>query len=504
VLAFAAALVLISPAAAQESYAPSKLTAQQVLAKARAARGFLQSGSYRSAWQSTGSGTTSTGEEYRQGDDYAVTIRDGDITTSYGSTSGEGWRQDPNGTVILESGYRTATDPYSVTIRAVEHGAQEDAARVLGITGTPACVVLELRPKTGLLERRYYDASTWLLRRDEETDYDGDTRVWEYSDFKTAFGYTFAQRIVYHDAHPENARVTQQTTFERASDVRSKLAIPANRPLFDMQGRTSVRIPADFTEEGIIVRVTVNGRGLDFMLDSGSSEVVLDAGVARELGLPIEDVSKGDFSGEYTEGESRLPEMSLGDLHAKNVAITAIPLQVQTPNGQRKIVGLLGGDFFGNGRIEVNFKDETVTLLPASQAPVPAPWVAVPIEIDDLVPRVHAKFNGIDGAFIVDLGAFEAMIYPHFFKQFRPNSQGFVQGQVEGIAGQGVDYREFSFSRFDFGPLSFADATAIVPSGSSFEDVDYDGVLGRNILSNFNLIFDYSQHELYVDSLLGQ
>jgi hypothetical protein len=150
----------------------------------------------------------------------------------------------------------------------------------------------------------------------------------------------------------------------------------------------------------------------------------------------------------------------------------------------------------------VNFKNQTLAVAAPSKAAPDGTWSAVPIEVDDMVPRAHAKFNAVDGAFVVDLGADETLLYPHFFRQFHPAKQGDVLGQMEGIAGQGVDFRRYTFSRFDFGDLAFADASADVTGGTKFEELDYDGLLGRNILDNFNLIFDYPDEKLYLQSLV--
>ncbi len=285
---------------------------------------------------------------------------------------------------------------------------------------------------------------------------------------------TFPQTITYRDAAPENT-----------------ISLPAATP---------VAIPADFTPHGIIVRVTIRGRGLDFELDSGASDLVLDAGVARELGLAVSDVHKESFSGAYSEGRSIASDFSVGTLHAQNVAITAITFSRMV--GERKVVGLLGGDFFLSERVAVNFKNGTLAVSPASTDAPAGTWSAIPIQVDDFIPRMHAKFNAVDGAFVVDLGADVTMLYPHFFRQFHPKNKGDVLGQMEGIAGEGVDYRQYTFSRFDLGDMAFADVTAAVTSGSKFEDIDYDGLLGRNILNNFNLVFDYPSGKLYLQSLV--
>ena len=52
--------------------------------------------------------------------------------------------------------------------------------------------------------------------------------------------------------------------------------------------------------------------------------------------------------------------------------------------------------------------------------------------------------------------------------------------------------------RFDFGDSALEGGTAIVPEGTNWEDEDYDGTLGRDILSTFDLLFDYANHRLYV------
>jgi hypothetical protein len=324
--------------------------------------------------------------------------------------------------------------------------------------------------------------------------------VEEFDDFQSSYGATFARSTSYHDGHPENTERSHLTSFERVAASPSRFAIPQSRPLFDTQGRAAVTIPADFTPDGIIVRVTIAGRGLDFVLDSGAQDIVLDSGVARQLGLAVSNIRKGNLSGDFTVGQTRVPDFSLGDLTAHNVAIAAIPYNEMVDT--RKVVGLLGGDFFSNGRISVNFKDHTVQLLSSSGAAPSAPWVPIPIEIDDLTPRAHAKFNGVEGAFTVDLGAFETMLYGHYFSQFNPKGKADVIGYVVGVAGKDDAYREYTFSRFDFGSLAFADASAIVPEGKSWEEQDIDGLLGRNILENFNLIFDYPNQKLYVDSMV--
>ena len=270
--------------------------------------------------------------------------------------------------------------------------------------------------------------------------------------------------------------------------------------LFDVGNRTTVQIPADFTEHGIIVRATVGGRGLDLEVDSGATDSVIDADVARQLGLRLSHLRRGTFSGDFEYASTEIPELHLGDLTALHVAMIATPFSHML--GDRRVVGLLGANFFSGARVEVNFSKQILSIgTPSISAPA-GKWTAMPIEIIDRLPTVSAKFNGIAGSFIVDLGADKTALFPHYFAKFHPNKPGEVIGKVMGVAGKAYGYREYIFGRFDLGALAFADAPVTVAEGTGFESKTYDGLLGRNILSQFNLIFDYPHHELYVQSMV--
>jgi hypothetical protein len=491
-----AAYALCVAALAGGSYVPTTLTVQEVLAHARAARGSLQRGTYREVLRTTGDGTTAQTDVYERGDDYSETTRDdGGFTTADGYVHGVGWEQDENGTVATVLGRRPRADPYGASLRMLT-----DETSVLGITKTvPAEAVLRLVPHRGLVQLRFYDVRTWLLRRVTTTDYDGRTFTYEYSDFRTAYGRTFPQRIVYRDGYPQNARQTQVLSFERVAAAAAVFSVPPTHPVFDLGGRALVRIPAAFTPDGIIVRGTVAGRGLDFEVDSGASVSAINVDVAKQLGLKLYAKREGWFSGAYDVSETRIGDLALGDLHARNFAIEAVPFSRTI--GDREIVGILGGDFFASGRVDIDFTHRTLALLAPSKAAPPTPWVSIPIEVDGLVPRVRAAFNGVEGTFIVDLGASATMLYPHYFSQFHPSGVTGAQGEVEGIAGDPVDYRSYQFSSFDLGDLAFADAIVIVASGKQFEALSDDGLLGRSTLRNFNLIFDYPNQRLYVENM---
>lgn len=50
----------------------------------------------------------------------------------------------------------------------------------------------------------------------------------------------------------------------------------------------------------------------------------------------------------------------------------------------------------------------------------------------------------------------------------------------------------------EFGGIHFGDAAVFVPSSSTFNLSDYDGILGRDVLSQYQLFFDYAKRRLYI------
>jgi hypothetical protein len=53
------------------------------------------------------------------------------------------------------------------------------------------------------------------------------------------------------------------------------------------------------------------------------------------------------------------------------------------------------------------------------------------------------------------------------------------------------------------GDWVFGDVQVSVPSTVSAQEMDYDGLIGRDTLSNFNLIFDYRNRQLWFKPIDG-
>ena len=196
--------------------------------------------------------------------------------------------------------------------------------------------------------------------------------------------------------------------------------------------------------------------------------------------------------------DTRASDFAVGDLHAGTVALSTAAFQEQL-QGQR-IVGLLGADFIASGALEVNFEKHAVTMYASVPPDLAARgWSVLPLRLDYNVPLIKAQFSGKDGNFIADLGADFSTLYPHYFSQFQikipwgePDRESMVT-----IGGKPFGVKHFTMNRMILGDLIFGNVQVVVPSESYAQEVDYDGLIGRDTLSSFNLIFDYKNRQLW-------
>ena len=471
----------------------------------RKAEGSLARGTYHIVMRGVIDGDATVDETYLDSRGYKTTETAGGFTSSWGAYDGQSWYQDPNGLVQSVSGAYSEHDPIEIAVRTFDTGA--GGAKILGMTtGSPAMYAVAVNPTSGLRETRYYDGQTYLLRKVELQDYDGRTRTSEYDDYRRVSGRMVPFTRTYEADFYKSSHRYDVVTYEPVRPGTADLRIPTSRTLFDLQGRDSVTIPADFTDDGIIVRVNVGQRGLDLLLDSGSSSIVVNASVATQLGLATHNKRIQSFGGLFSLSDARVGDVSIGPLHAASMAINVAPVDDEVAETQR-VVGLLGCDFIASGALEVDFAHKTLTMY--AQPPTDLDtrgWTEVPITLDDCVPLTKATFSAVPGQFILDLGAYDTVLYDHYFQHFK-NSINPVHGDPSintgsFIGGDAVRFQGYTMRTFGIGNLLFADAAVDVPLTTRVQARDYDGLLGRETLSNFDILFDYAHQRVYLKPAL--
>jgi len=419
-------------------------------------------------------------------------VQNGQYVTASGVYNGQGWNQDENGLVLIRSDFRRFVDPNNVALLHPEDPANQ--VRVLGLTQSqPQEYVIEANPPGGSDQYRYYDAKTFLLDRFVTLDADMHQHVTEFSDYRPVFGTMRPFHIHSYDGRPQNDTVTDTVSVEKAPAGSPPVTMPVSRRLFDLD--KPMVVPATFGRSGIIVRVTINGRGLDFLLDSGAAGLAIDPGVAHQLGLRTYGVSNQTIGGDVDISRTRVPELQVGPLQLKDVTFSVVPLS--RSDGNSRIVGILGCDFIASAVLGIDFQKSTVTMYPPPFDSHAIGAFALPLQLDDGIPRVEASFEGVPGFFLVDTGAMGTVAYQTYVEKLKssaPLEEGLNLSAVGGV----IPAQLKRLTDLEFGGIHFGDAAVFVPSSSTFNLSDYDGILGRDVLSQYQLYFDYAKRQLYI------
>ncbi|HEY7995026.1 MAG TPA: aspartyl protease family protein [Candidatus Eremiobacteraceae bacterium] len=455
-----------------------------------------------------GRGMTETDTELRSGGDYVLTSQVGQVTTAEGRAHGQQWRQDENGYTRMMTGIHSEDQRSADALQKAMHGDPSLSVRLLGEVSVPVrAYVVELDPDGGRLEWLFFETTSGRLVRREES-IDRVRVVWTFDDFRATDGVVQPWHEHYTDTFVDDELDKRTTQLAYGVSIpQNALAIPASSPRLRFPpGVTDVRVPAIFGDDGgIIVRITIAGRGLDLALDSGTYDIVIDSGTASSLGL-VTFKNRGHTTSTSAETTSAVvPQMTIGPLSMQNVAIECLPF-TDNPDAAHKVVGLLGYDFFAGVVVKVDYLNHTVDAIdPAAFKPPPGQSFTVPVRLDDRVPMIDAWVgSGSAGNFIVDTGSVDLAVSENFVKanahdlahlSYQYKSQLYYPIEFrEGVGGV-FDVVKFQARTFQIGQEEFGDV-GLVEADQFVSGEDLDGLVGYPILEYFDLYFDYENATL--------
>ena len=510
--AFAAASPTLSPDAPPPGMVPSSSTVGAVLTAWRAAEGkaIKKVSTDVEVDAITAFGLTGTDRTVSTGDDFRDTFTLGPITTESGSYKGQRWRKNENGIVVLETGVHKRNQIDSQALRNADSTANAGVTLAGEVDRPTSAYILKVNPPNGRLEWLYIDKKTMLLDRSDEA-YPAKRLMITYDDYRAVNGVMEPWHTHISDGWPAN-----ETDTKILSDVVGQVVADADvkipeggAPIVTFPlNATTVKLPARVDNGAVIVRLTINGRGLDFQLDSGASGILLDSEVAKELGIKTFGESVQTTMGSYDATQAVVPEIDFGALTLRNTYVECLPFTQQVGVGT-KIVGLLGFDFIANAVVSVDYDSGAVTAsLPGAFEP-PVNTIAVPVSLDDGVPFVQVQVGeSVGDHFILDTGADSIVIFSQFADAHPKDVADKGLGKsimqylpyitASGVGGE-ISMGLAQLASYHFGSVNFTDFLAFrTPSGSAFEFEDTDGLVGSEILRYFTVTFDYKDSMIYL------
>lgn len=249
-------------------------------------------------------------------------------------------------------------------------------------------------------------------------------------------------------------------------------------------------IPFNFENNQVYLQAGIDGHEPGwFVLDSGASGCVIDAAVAKRLGLATHGEKRGTGAGKGTVDVTFTDNVTydLAGLHVTIPQSYVIDLSGQPAIVGREIVGILGYDFFARYVVDVDYDAAMLTLSEPSQFSYTGTGTAIPFTLVKKTPHitVHATVTdgpGVDREVLVDSGSEDA---------FDDDALADAPKRLEAVGGVGLG-QEFRITLGRARQLKIGPFTLEQPFGGT------GGVplIGTEILRRFRVTFDYSRMRL--------
>ena len=265
----------------------------------------------------------------------------------------------------------------------------------------------------------------------------------------------------------------------------------------------------DLVDNRIFVSVRLNGRGpFHFILDSGSDGHLIRPEVAKALGLKPEGDEQGKGNGTSSEEgwQTHIASVQLGSLTLLNQEAAVLPFkQALNLFGTARVDGILGLPAFQQQVLKIDYDQRVLTFTPFDKFIYTGNGKVLTFEQNsDDIPAVFANLDGIPGNFGLDTGARASLLLFTPFVEKNLLAEKY-SSRVEGVTGWGfggpVKTKLARARKLDLAGFSISNPITRLmtqPSGTS-SSAEEDGLIGEDVLKQFNVIFDYKHHQIILE-----
>ncbi|MGD0472303.1 MAG: aspartyl protease family protein [Candidatus Velthaea sp.] len=444
-------------------------------------------------WRLLQDGQTGSFRVHRLGRDYRETTTLGPLVYENGMHDGVRWQQNRNGITFAYSGFHERDE---ISQKVWDSNNERDA-RLIGESVPLNAFVVELDPPNGRHQWLFIDKQSGQIVRSDKLERNR-RFITTYDDFKPFDGELLPNHIRTVDSlGNEREQTLVSRSLDTTPDPGDVAIVPTRRSLVEFPpGFSSVRLPVRMVNGLLVVRVTLNGRPLDFLLDSGAAGIVIDPIVAESLGLERYGERIGATIGPFPETTAIVSSMSVGLLRMRNVVARVVSIPFRADDRTR-ITGLLGFDFFAEIVVHIDAERGVFEALHPTAFRPPADLTAIPLGLDDKQPAVRIKIGPVAARVVLDTGANRTVLESAFAERLDPADAAGALGPARFRGVGGIGSAETSHVKdLEFAGVSFPETLVDISAADlGFEDVD--GLLGTDLMRDFDLFFDYRTATVY-------
>lgn len=256
---------------------------------------------------------------------------------------------------------------------------------------------------------------------------------------------------------------------------------------------------------GFFVDATFNGVKGRFLVDTGSSDISLNASfAARVHPKPLRAETSYGIGGSTKSEVGKVDTMRIGGNTLSNVVVSSFTYDLWNGKDQNgnEMDGIIGYDLFGGAIVELNLDGQQMTLFdPASMQVSEGGGIPVTVDLQSLVPVVPMTVNGnvpinalLDSGDLAEVTFSYELASKYGLRMLVDTSIQNITNAIRFSSGVGGTERE-ECGRLDsisIGPVIYQNAPACRSRSMSGNDA----IVGFDFIKNFNIIFDYPQAKM--------
>jgi hypothetical protein len=260
----------------------------------------------------------------------------------------------------------------------------------------------------------------------------------------------------------------------------------------------------------ILIKLSINGKGYDFYLDTGAPGIYIDSDKLAKLGVSAFGPSAQSVFGNWVQQYTQIPEIRVGDIKMTNVIANVLPSWHAEPKPGTEIVGLVGYDFIANAVLTIDYEKGTVSATVPYLFVPPADGVSLPAIFDDGYAYIPVQIGQASSDhFILDTGSPNCFLFSSF-TDAHPDD---VKDQGAGIAVNHLYLPWFGFGQVGGGEVQVhaTEVKSMVVGGIQFtnwlmfrdiaEQSQGDqgaGLIGYDFLKYFTVYLDYPHNQVFL------
>jgi predicted aspartyl protease len=277
-------------------------------------------------------------------------------------------------------------------------------------------------------------------------------------------------------------------------------------------------VPFDYAQHEIVLKGRfVTGEEMEFLLDTGASDTLIDRRVAAEHFLPKDGTFNiAAMSGMVAAENSVVKRLEIGKLIINDIPVKIIDLSGQSKHLGRQVSGIIGMNVIGRYLVTLDYSKPAMTFADADDGA--RPNVKPVAFVKNEAPYVSVGLNNKESCnFLVDTGAAFNHMPESFAKHYitgDASGKHFIEGT--GLDGQpvrlgtvvldsvilgGFAARKISFTypaRGDSSAQSGSSSSSSVAQKTGFFQDSSCGILGNPFWQNFVVTLDWKYQRLFL------